>query len=167
MVDETTFLQHWIFTKFLLPFLLVFFIIFAILDRTKIFGENKKQLNALIAFVIGLIFVVAVYPTLVVTNMILFLTVTLVAVFVVLLIWGFIFGDIKEGFKLANWMKWVLGIITGAVFIGGIIWATGLSGGIGEFLQKEWSQNILTNIAFVVVIAIALALVLIPKAKSP
>ncbi len=167
MTDETTFLQHWIFTKFLLPFLLVFFILFAIFDRTKIFGDNKKQLNALIAFVIGLIFVVAVYPTLVVTNMILFLTVTLVAVFVVLLIWGFIFGDIKEGFKPAGWMKWVLGIITGAAFIGAVLWATGLFSNINEFLQTQWSQNILTNVAFVVVIAIALALILIPKGKSP
>jgi len=162
-VEETTFLSHWIFSKFLLPFLLVFFIVFAILEKTKLFGEGKKQLNALTSFVIGLIFVSAVYPKLVVGNMILFLTVALVCVFVVLLIWGFIFGD-KEGFKLEKWMKWVLGIVVGIAFVWAVLWATGWTSEVGSFLSSQ--SQIWTNIAFVVVIAIALALVLIEKKKS-
>ena len=83
---EKTILQHEIFTRFALPFLLMFFVVFAVLEKTKLFGEDKKQLNALIAFVIGLIFVSAVYPTLVVSNLILFLTVALIVVFVALLL---------------------------------------------------------------------------------
>ncbi len=162
MVEET-FLQHWIFSKFLLPFLLVFFIVFAILEKTKLFGDGKKQLNALTSFVIGLIFVSAVYPKLVVENMILFLTVTLVCVFVVLLLWGFIFGD-KEGFKLEKWMKWTLGIVVGAAFIGGVLWATGWNIQIGNVLSGQ--SQIWTNVAFVVVIAIALALILLAKEKK-
>ncbi|MCX6747032.1 MAG: hypothetical protein NTU63_02760 [Candidatus Pacearchaeota archaeon] len=166
MAEETTFLQHWIFTQFLFPFLLIFFIVFAILEKTKLFGDGKKQINALTAFVIGLIFVGAVYPKLVVTNMVLFLTIALVVVFVVLLIWGFIFGDIKEGFELEKWMKWILGGITGIAIVGGVIWATGLWAGAGDFLKQGLTQNIITNVAFVVVIAIALALVLIGPKKS-
>lgn len=38
----------------LLPFLLVFTIIFAILQKTKILGEEKKNFNVIIALVIGL-----------------------------------------------------------------------------------------------------------------
>lgn len=163
MVEET-FLQHWVFSKFLLPFLLVFFIVFAILEKTKLFGEGKKQINALTSFVIGLIFVGAVYPKLVVENMILFLTVALVCVFVVLLLWGFIFGDIKEGFKLEKWMKWTLGIIVSVAFIGAILWATGWSIEIGKILSGQ--SQVWTNIAFVVVIAIALALILLAKEKK-
>ncbi len=162
MANET-FLQSWIVSKFILPFLLVFFIVFAILDRTKLFGERKKQLNALVSFVIGLIFVSAVYPKLVVENMILFLTVTLVVVFVILLLWGFIFGS-KEEFKLDKWMKIVLGVVVGIAFIGGILWATGWGTGIGNFLSTQ--SQIWTNIAFVLVIAVALALVLIGKEKK-
>mgnify|MGYP001597721620 CR=1 FL=1 len=135
MVEET-FLQHWIFSKFLLPFLLVFFIVFAILEKTKLFGDGKKQLNALTSFVIGLIFVSAVYPKLVVENMILFLTVTLVCVFVVLLLWGFIFGD-KEGFKLEKWMKWTLGIVVGAAFIGGVF-VLEVSSSLLQLLSKKY-----------------------------
>ena len=82
-----TILQHWILTDFVYPFLLVFFIVFAILDKTKLLGGDKKQLNAMLAFVIGLIFVSAVYPKVVVGDLILFLTISIIVVFVFLLLW--------------------------------------------------------------------------------
>ena len=161
-----TILQHEIFTRFAFPFLLMFFIVFAILEKTKLLGEGKKQLNALISFVIGLIFVSAVYPTLVVNNLILFLTVALVVVFVALLLWGFIFGDIKEGFKIQGWMKWVLGIIVGIAVVIAVLWATGVQGKVIDFLFRQgWSNTFWTNALFIVVIAIALAL-MIKKSKS-
>jgi len=165
MAEEgTTFLQNWIVSKFILPFLLIFFIVFAILEKTKIFGEGKKQLNALTAFVVGLIFVGAVYPKLVVENMILFLTVAIVIVFVILLLWGFVFGDLKEGFKLKKWMEWGLGILIGIAVVIAVIWATGLNVQVKEFLSSQ--SHIWTNITFVVVIAVALALILLAKEKK-
>ena len=68
-------LQQPILTDFLYPFLFMFFIVFAVLEKTNLFGEGKKQLNALIALIIGLIFVSAVFPKIVVGNLILFLVV--------------------------------------------------------------------------------------------
>ena len=90
-----TFLQIPIVSNFILPFLLAFFVLFATLEKTKLLGDGKKQLNALISAIVGLIFVGAVYPKMVVSNLILYLAVAVVAIFVILLIWGFIFGDIK------------------------------------------------------------------------
>ena len=46
---QEIFLQNWLFTRFAWPFLLVFFIVFAILEKTKLLGEGKKQVNALVA----------------------------------------------------------------------------------------------------------------------
>ncbi len=160
---ETTFLQLPIFTVYIFPFLLVFFIVFAILERTKIFGDAKKQINALVAFVIGLIFVGSGASKLIVGNMILFFTVAIVILFVIILLWGFIFGD-KEGFRMDKWMKWVLGILVGIAFIGAVLWATGWNTTVGNFFSGQ--SQIWTNIAFVVVIAIALALVLLGKEKK-
>ena len=166
MVEGDTILQNPILSRFILPFLLVFFIVFAILEKTKLFGEGKKQLNALISFIIGLIFVSVLYPTLVVSNLVLFLTVALVSVFVILLIWGFIFGDAKEGFKPEKWMKKVLAIVAGIAFIVALIWATGLYSRLGELLfNQSWSNSFWTNFAFIIVIAIALALILLQKNK--
>ena len=158
MVD--TFLQSPIFSQYLLPFLLVFFIVFAILEKTKLFGEGKRQLDALVAFVIGLILVGAVFPTLIITNMILFLTVAIVVIFVILLIWGFIFGD-EKGFKPQEWMTWALGILGGIAFIIALIFATGFDKNISNFFSNSGlSQTIITNVIFIVIIAVALALVL-------
>jgi hypothetical protein len=162
----TTFLQYDIVSKILLPFLLVFFIIFAILERTKLLGE-KKQIHALIAFVIGLIFVGAIYPVLVVSNLILFFTVTIVAVFVILLLWGFVFVDTKNT-GLEKGLRLGLIVVITIAFIWALIWATGWINNIGTMLSSNngLGQTIVTNGIFLIVIAIALALVMInPKGK--
>jgi len=159
MAEEVFFLQNWIFTKFALPFLLIFFIVFAILEKTKVFGEDQKQLNALLAFVIGLIFVSVAFPKEVVGNLILFLTVALVVVFVVLLIWGFVSGG---ELKIENTgLKWAAGGLTGVVVIVALVWATGIDAGLFNLLfYQSWSGTFWTNVIFIAVIAGALALIL-------
>src|SRR3989344_3402542 len=52
-------LQQYGVLDFLLPFLLVFTIIYAVLSKTKILGgEEKKQFNIIVALVLALLFVV-------------------------------------------------------------------------------------------------------------
>lgn len=167
MVEETI-LQHWIVTKFALPFLLVFFIVFALLEKTKIFGEDKKQLNALFSFVIGLIFVGAVFPKLVVENMILFLTVALVVLFIGLILWGFVSGSDLKGNILGDekWLKGVVGVIIILAVIVALLWATGVdSAAINLLFKQDWSGTFWTNVIFIVAIAVALAL-MIKKSKD-
>ncbi len=163
---ETIF-QHPILQQLILPFLLVFTLVFAILEKTKLLGDGKKQLDAIVAFVVGLIFVTAVFPKMVVGNLILFLTVSLVVMFVILLLWGFVFGEIKEGFKPAPWMKWTLGIVIGVGVIFAVIWSIGLPAGITEWLANlNWSSPFWINFSFIIVIAVALALVLAKRRSS-
>ena len=159
---ETTILQHWIVSKFILPFLLVFFVIFAILQKTKLFGDGKKQLDALVAFVISLIFVGAMSSELVISNLILFLTISIVIVLVVLMLWGFVAGE--EGLKFSNapsGLKWVIGIVIVVAVFFAVLWATGLKTDFVETLfRQNWSNTFWTSVSFIVVIAIALAVVL-------
>ncbi len=49
--------QTWGVMDFLLPFILVFTIVYAVMQKTKILGD-KKQFNVIIALVLGLLFVV-------------------------------------------------------------------------------------------------------------
>jgi len=159
MVAETI-LQSEILTKFVYPFLLIFFIVFAVLEKTKVLGDDKKQLNALLAFVIGLIFVGAVFPKLIVANMILFLTVALVIVFVVLLLWGFVSSG-EKGFEISKGLKTFLFIVLGIAVVVAVFWAVGVGGGFFNFLfSSSWSNVFWTNFLFIVVIAAALALVI-------
>src|SRR3970040_2364990 len=130
-----TILQHWIFTNFAFPFLLIFFILFGILEKTELFGSGRRQLNALIAFVVGLIFITAVFPKLVVGNLILFLTVAIVVMFVALLLWGI-------------------------VVIFALLWALGVEGSLFDFLfRSAWSEEFLTNVVFIVVVIVAIVVV--------
>ncbi len=165
MATETV-LQTPVLTKFVYPFLLIFFIIFVILEKSKLFGEDKKQINALVAFVIGLIFVSAAYPKLVVGNMILFLTIAIVIVFVVLLLWGFIMGEKgTDVFTSApKGIKWAIGIALIIAVTLAVIWATGIGFGIFEDFFRN-NSTFWTNALFIIVIAAALAVVLV-KTKS-
>lgn len=167
-----TILQSTIVSKFVLPFLLVFFIVFAILEKTKLLGDGQKQLNALIAFVIGLIFTGAIFPKEVVGNLILFLTVAIVVVFVALLIWGFVSGG-KE-IALSASTKKIAGFATVFAVFAAVLWAVGVKlAGVGGFIgtvidflfYQSWSSAFWTNALFIVVIAAALAFMMF-KGKS-
>lgn len=153
-----TILQHWIFTRFALPFLLVFFVTFAILEKGKVLGD-KKQINALVAFVIGLIFVSFVFPVIVVQNLILFLTVALIAMFVGLILWGFVGGKIELGeMKI---VKYILGIGIALLVIVAVLWATGFYTPILDwFSLQEWSSGFWTNLLFIVAIIVAVTVAL-------
>lgn len=51
-------MDSWGLTDVFLPFLLIFIIVFAILQKTHILGENKKNLNVGIAIIFGLLVVI-------------------------------------------------------------------------------------------------------------
>lgn len=163
MAAELTFLQSPILTKFVYPFLLIFFIVFAILEKTKIFGEGQKQINALISFVIGFIFVSAIFPKEMVGNLILFLTIAIVVVFIVLVLWGFITGE--EGLKfsgMSKGLKWTIGIV---ILIGvtiAVLWAAGVNTGgfLNTLFHSSWSSTFWTDFVFILLVAAALAVVL-------
>ncbi len=152
------FLQNPVFTKFILPFLLIFFVVYAILQRTKVFGDDVSQVNALIAFVIGLIFVGVAFPKEVVENLILFMTVALIVVFVFLILWGFVSG---QPLKIeSTGLRWFSGIVIAVVVVIAVLWASGIQGGVFDFLfGQSWSGTFWTNVLFIVLVGIALAVI--------
>ncbi len=158
-------LQSEIFTKFAFPFLLIFFILFGILEKTKLFGENKKTLNAMIAFVVGLIFVGAIFPKIVVGNLVLFLTVAIVVVFVGLILFGFLSG---EEVKVPGKVKPLIAIVVIIAVLIATLWALGIQGNVFDLLfRQSWSTAFWTNAAFIVVIIIAIAVVVLSGKSKP
>ncbi len=156
----TTILQSDLAVKFIYPFLLIFFIAFAILEKTLVLGENKKQLNALVAGVIALIFVSAVTPKLIVGDLILYLSIALVLIFVVLLLWGFASGgEMKTGDLLGKpWLKSLVGfvIVVGAFVVMSV--SAGVDFGfLDKLFHSSWSGTFWTNVLFLVLIVIAIA----------
>ena len=84
----------------LLPFLLVFTIIFAILQKVNLFGEDRKNIHVVLALIIGLLFVIPhvtntypikADPVEIINNAIPNVGVLIIAIIMVLLIVG-VFG---------------------------------------------------------------------------
>lgn len=161
MAEETTILQHFIIKDFMLPFIFIFVLTFAILQKTKILGDGKKQLDAIVAAVLSLVFVSFAYPKIIVSNLILFLVVSIVLVFVGLLLWGFLVGDVAKLTISSTWLKWVVSIIIIISVLIAFLWGAGIKPEIASFLfNKSWSNDFWTSLAFLVVVAIMVAVVL-------
>jgi len=162
---ELIILQSSLFSDFLIPFFLVWTVIFAILQKTKLLGEGKMQLDAIVSAVIGFMFIGAIGPRELVGNMMLFLAVAMIMIFVVLLLWGFaVGGDFSKPLS-SKGMKWFFGILIGASVVIALLYFTGYTSSLSQFLySQDWSSPLWTNLFFVIIIGIVLALVL--KKKS-
>src|SRR3989338_10198213 len=51
-------LESWGLTDVLLPFMIFFVIIFAVLQKTRVLGDDKRRFNAIISFAIAMLVVV-------------------------------------------------------------------------------------------------------------
>ena len=59
LANALTFFRDFGVFDVILPFLLVFTVVYAILQKTELLGKNKSNLDAMVAFVIGLLVVAA------------------------------------------------------------------------------------------------------------
>jgi len=154
-----TILQSEFFTRLVLPFLLVFALIFAILDKSKILGEGKRQINAIIAFVVALIFISFSSAVGITIQLMGFMAVVAVILLVFLLLYSFVGGKQEE-----NWMKITFGIIIGIALIIALFVFTGFWPVIVNAVSS--GSNIVANVIFIAVIIASIAIVLATGKKS-
>ena len=155
-----------IFLEYILPFLLVFTLSFAILDRTKILGDGKKQINAIMSLVIGLILIGFPFARDVVVKLIPFFAVALVVLFVFMLLYGFVSG--KEKDVLHRGTKVALLILLSIAVITALLWATGWWEKIYDTLVNgKNTAQIWMNVLLIAIIGGALAIVLATGEKKP
>jgi hypothetical protein len=110
-----------LFTQVILPFILIFVIVYAVLQKAKIFGINK-QIDIIVALVIAFIFIGVPTAVGITLNIIPIIAVILVILLSALLLFGFVGIEIQanKGIKIGA------GIALGIAMIGIIIWATGI-----------------------------------------
>ena len=155
-----TILQSPLFINLILPFLLLFAIVFAVLQKTKVLGEGKKQIDAIVALVVALIVVAFAQAVDIIVFLMPVLGVSLVVVIVFLILLGTVF---KEGeFKVHNSIKWIVGILAAIVLVVTLLVLTGRWDYLIELISGEGDgdgTNVLTNIIFIVIILVAVAVV--------
>jgi len=155
----------------ILPFLLVFVLVFALLEKTKVLGTEtqrdekgekaeytKKSLNAMIAFVTGF-FVVASTQLVSVINKSLsqiFLLMLIIVCF--LMVWGAFHQQTKEGFFLDpknkhqkfyyNALMAIVFISIVAIFLNALGWLQI----IYNYLADNWNTDYVAAVIFIVII---------------
>lgn len=151
-----------LFSRIVLPLLLIFTVIFAILERLKLFGDDKKQMHAIIALVIAIITVAFAYPTDIIVKLMPFLAVAVVIVLIFLILYGMVSpGDKEKGLNLPNGLKIAFGVLIGIALIIAVLWATDYLDTVYSLIFKSGSSNkLLTNIVVLAAIAGALFVVL-------
>jgi hypothetical protein len=149
----------------ILPFLLVFTIVFAILEKTKVFGTDdiegkkltKKNLNSMAAFVMAFIVIASSKIVAVITKISSHVVVLLLLSVFFLLLVGSFFKEGDATFLEGNW-KYLFMII---MFIGIVlIFLNAIEGDSGESwlswgwnqLTTNWSSNAVASIILIIVI---------------
>jgi len=141
-------LQDWGVVDVALPFLLVFTIVFAILEKTEILGHGKKNFNVMIGIVMGAAVVIphvtssypiSFDPVNIINGALPSVSILVVAIIMLLILIGvFAHDKVMLGMSMPGWVT-ILSIIA-IVFIFGASagwWGTGVGGSVSDFLGND------------------------------
>ena len=153
--------------RIIYPFLLVFTLVYAILQKSKILGDDKSQIDALAALSIALIVVAFSWSTDIIVNLMPFLAVSLVILLVFMVLFGFVAsGD--DGLKLPKGLQYGIGVVIVIALVIAVLVVTGQWGFVYYNLFVDYQGNSwLSNVILLLVVAGAIvAVVGLPKKES-
>jgi len=157
MAETPWILSNPLVTEIILPFLLVFVLIFAILDRTKILGDDKRQINAIISLAIALIFITFSKAVGIVTGLMPFLAVLAVIILIFFILYGF-FASGKEGLEINKGIKIAGGVVVLVALVIAVLVVTGYWDKLKDSVSG--SNVVLSTIILIAIVAGAMAVVL-------
>lgn len=159
-------LLHPIVVGFILPFVLVFTLIFAILERSKLLGDDVKQINAIIGATVSAIFVAMPFSRNIVVNLMPFLAVFAVILLVFMILYGFI-NATEDGDPLPKQLKIIFGIILAISLIVALLVIAGWWVRVYNFfMYGDLGQQIFQSVLMLIVIIGAVVAVLRGESKK-
>ena len=157
-------LERWGLTDVLLPFLLIFVIVYAVLQKTRILGETKKNLNVVVAVIVGLLVVIPhvtgrfpanADPVEIINEALPQVSIVLVAIIFLLLMIG-VFGQdyVFLGVTMPGWITLVSLIIIVLIFGGAAgWWDSGFGTTLENFFGTEGVAIFIMLLVFGIIIA--------------
>ncbi len=159
-----TILSSPIFVETIFPFLLVFTIVYALLQKTQVLGQGKRQIDAIVALVVGLLVVSFGYATNIITSLVPVLAVSAVVILIFMILAGMTF---KQGsFELPNGIKVTIGILAAIVVIVALMVASGVWNYFWSYVSAGDSSVLITNVVFILIIVGALAAAIFSSPKA-
>ncbi len=145
-----------------LPYLLIFTIVFAILEKTKVFGVEeisgvkytKKNLNAMVAFVIAFFVVASSKLVEIITKVSSNIVIVLIGVVLFLMVYGTFQEETEKGVFLSKGWNRVFAIMVFTIMI--VIFLDAIKTGEESWLQTilNWVSQFWDNTAVASVILI-------------
>ena len=146
-----------------LPFLLVFTVSFAILEKSKIFGEYKigkdmesrKNLNAMVAFCLGFIAVASSKIVSIINEGLANIMILMIAMFSFLLVAASFFGEGNFIFDKDNELRWLqVGLVIVTLLSTILIFLHAIKDKNGkpwltvffEFISKQWDSTMVASV---------------------
>ncbi|HVY01265.1 MAG TPA: hypothetical protein VHA12_00685 [Candidatus Nanoarchaeia archaeon] len=158
-----TILSSPFFVEGVLPFILVFSLVYAVLQKSKVLGEGKNQLDALVSFSVALLTIAFANAVSVIVQLVPVLAVGLVVLLVFMVMWGMAYEPGK--FEMHKYVKYAIGILAAIVTAGAVLYYTGSIDTISDYFDTS-SDGLWSNILFVVLVAGAIAVVMAFSGKS-
>src|SRR3989344_2388790 len=140
-----------IFTEAILPFTFVFVVIFAILQKSKILGEGKHQIDAMTSLIIALILIGVSQAREIVVGLMPWLAVGVAVILVFFILYGFIAGDLSQN-QIPKNLRITLGVLAALFTVAVILYVTGLGDFLGSWFSKEGSSEFWISILLLAVI---------------
>ncbi|MBU0999623.1 hypothetical protein KKG24_04995 [Patescibacteria group bacterium] len=178
LVNAIEFLKEFGFFDVVLPFLLVFSITFAVLEKTRILGVEsdgktpKKQINSMVAFVIGMIVVATNKIVTILNEAIPNIVLLLVMIVLFLMLAGTLAKNDKDGFKLDSNLQTTLVIVSLISIIIILLTTISLDNGMSvwdtfwDWLIVSWSGTIFASILLGLVVIGAMFMIVKPSFKG-
>ncbi len=159
-----TILSHPIFVETILPFVLIFTIVFAVLQKSKIFGEDKRQIDSIVALVFGILVISFAQAVGVILQLIPFLAVSLIVILVLMILMGSF--STEEKFKFPKPLNIILIVLVVLAVVAAVVYASGLGNYLIDFLFFAGATGILANIIFIGTIVGAVIAVIVGSRKK-
>ncbi|MBI4451911.1 hypothetical protein HY637_00645 [Candidatus Woesearchaeota archaeon] len=148
----------------LLIFLLIFVIVYAILQKTKILGEAKKNLNVVVALVVGLLVIVPSVtgkfppnadPVKIISEALPSVSIVLVAIIFLLILIG-VFGQeqVFLGLSMPGWVAFFSFVTIVIIFGGAAGW---WSGYFGETIENIFGAEGIAVVIMLLVFGLIIA----------
>jgi len=147
------------FGELILPFLLVFVVVFAILQKSKVLGESKAQIDSITALVVGLILIGVPAARNVILDIVPWMAVGVAVILVFMILYGFVAGDLSNMHK---GMKITFGILAGLFTIGIVAYATGLWTYLSGLSSEGFGMNL-----FLIVLVVGAVVVAMTSKRKP
>ena len=157
-------LENWGLIDVMLPFLLAFTLVFAILEKAKVFGDDRRNINMVVAIIMGLTVVIphvmGSYPAgwdvvNIINRALPIIAAVVVAVIMLLLLIGAWGGQAKwTAGSLATWIFFVSLII--------VIWVFGAAAGRlpgWDWLRSFLGEDVISLIVIILVFAIIIGFI--------